>query len=871
MPANLTPMMQQYLTLKEKYSDCLLFFRLGDFYEMFFEDALTAARELDIVLTGRDCGLEERAPMCGVPYHSVDTYISRLIEKGYKVAVCEQLTDPALAKGLVERDVVRVYTPGTVIEESMLNERKNNYIAALFLCANTLGLAYCDVSTGEFTVSEFTSEKWVDELTDELARVQPTEIIANDALFLQETLVKRLQKNSFLECYASWAFEQEQADTRLCAHFHVASLSCFGCEKLASAISAAGALLAYLEETQKNSLAHIRKINVLRRTLYMGLDASTRRNLELTQPLRFEGSKKGTLLYLLDKTLTAMGARLLRAWLEQPLQNMDDINARLDAVEELLKKQSTREALRSALNAIYDIERLCSRIAYGTVHARDCDALRASLARLPKVLETISTLEAGEFRRIAANLDPMEDICALLNAAIVENPPISIKEGGVIRDGFNQEVDSLRSAARDGKSWIAKMEADERAATGIKNLKIGYNRVFGYYIDVTKSYQNLVPYNYQRKQTLANSERYITPELKELEEKIVGAEEKLVSLEYKLFLTLRETLAGCIERLQQDAKLISELDVYRALAQVAFENDYCRPAMQKKGAIHIVDGRHPVVERTLKDSFVPNNTLLDQKENRLLILTGPNMAGKSTYMRQVALIVLMAHVGSFVPAKKAAITVTDRIFTRVGASDNLASGQSTFMVEMSEVSNILNNATANSLLILDEIGRGTSTFDGLSIAWAVLEYIADTAKCGAKTLFATHYHELTELEGKLPGIKNYRISVKEVGDDIIFLRRIVRGGADKSFGVQVARLAGLPDEVIKRAKELLRELEAADINRGIVAELHTPADDAQQLTLFGSPAPDDIVESLKQMNVDALTPLEALNTLYDLHMRAKLR
>ena len=871
MPANLTPMMQQYLTLKEKYSDCLLFFRLGDFYEMFFEDALTAARELDIVLTGRDCGLEERAPMCGVPYHSVDTYISRLIEKGYKVAVCEQLTDPALAKGLVERDVVRVYTPGTVIEESMLNERKNNYIAALFLCANTLGLAYCDVSTGEFTVSEFTSEKWVDELTDELARVQPTEIIANDALFLQETLVKRLQKNSFLECYASWAFEQEQADTRLCAHFHVASLSCFGCEKLASAISAAGALLAYLEETQKNSLAHIRKINVLRRTLYMGLDASTRRNLELTQPLRFEGSKKGTLLYLLDKTLTAMGARLLRAWLEQPLQNMDDINARLDAVEELLKKQSTREALRSALNAIYDIERLCSRIAYGTVHARDCDALRASLARLPKVLETISTLEAGEFRRIATNLDPMEDICALLNAAIVENPPISIKEGGVIRDGFNQEVDSLRSAARDGKSWIAKMEADERTATGIKNLKIGYNRVFGYYIDVTKSYQNLVPYNYQRKQTLANSERYITPELKELEEKIVGAEEKLVSLEYKLFLTLRETLAGCIERLQQDAKLISELDVYRALAQVAFENDYCRPAMQKKGAIHIVDGRHPVVERTLKDSFVPNNTLLDQKENRLLILTGPNMAGKSTYMRQVALIVLMAHVGSFVPAKKAAITVTDRIFTRVGASDNLASGQSTFMVEMSEVSNILNNATANSLLILDEIGRGTSTFDGLSIAWAVLEYIADTAKCGAKTLFATHYHELTELEGKLPGIKNYRISVKEVGDDIIFLRRIVRGGADKSFGVQVARLAGLPDEVIKRAKELLRELEAADINRGIVAELHAPADDAQQLTLFGSPAPDDIVESLKQMNVDALTPLEALNTLYDLHMRAKLR
>ncbi|MCI6965995.1 DNA mismatch repair protein MutS, partial [bacterium] len=601
MPASLTPMMQQYLTLKEKYSDCLLFFRLGDFYEMFFEDALTAARELDIVLTGRDCGLEERAPMCGVPYHSVDSYISRLIEKGYKVAVCEQLTDPALAKGLVERDVVRVFTPGTVIEESMLNERKNNYIAALFLCEDMLGLAYCDVSTGDFTVAELSSEKWQSELTDELARIQPTEIIANDALFLQETLVKRLQSGSFLSCYASWAFEHQQANTRLCAHFGVASLAGFGCDKLTCAVSAAGALLAYLEETQKNSLVHIRKLTVLQRTLFMGLDASTRRNLELTQPLRFEGSKKSTLLYLLDKTSTAMGARLLRAWLEQPLQNLDDINARLDAVEELFKKQHARETLRNALNSIYDIERLCSRIAYGTVHARDCDALRTSLGRLPEVLDAVNTLEAPEFRRIAANLDAMEDICALLKNAIVENPPISVKEGGVIRDGFNSEVDTLREAARNGKSWIAKMEADERAATGIKNLKIGYNRVFGYYIDVTKSYQSLVPYTYQRKQTLANSERYITPELKELEETIVGAEEKLVALEYKLFLELRETLSGCIERLQKNAKLIAELDVYRSFAQVAFENNYCRPHMQKKGAINIVDGRHPVVERSIKE------------------------------------------------------------------------------------------------------------------------------------------------------------------------------------------------------------------------------------------------------------------------------
>ncbi|MBQ6692843.1 MAG: DNA mismatch repair protein MutS, partial [Clostridia bacterium] len=597
-------------------------------------------------------------------------------------------------------------------------------------------------------------------------------------------------------------YEQEQAAERLCKHFAVQNLSCFGCEKLVSAIAAAGALLNYLEETQKNSLAHIRKISVLRRSLYMSLDASTRRNLELTQPLRFEGSKKSTLLYLLDKTTTAMGARLLRAWLEQPLQNMDDINMRLDAVDELVKNPVAREGLKAALNSIYDIERLCSRIAYGTVHARDCDALRASLLRLPDVITALDFLEAPAFRRIAANLDAMEDIASLLCAAIVDTPPISVKEGGIIRDGFHQEVDSLRETSTNGKSWIAKMESDERTATGIKNLKIGYNRVFGYYIDVTKSYQNLVPYHYQRKQTLANSERYITPELKELEETIIGAEEKLVILEYKLFTEIRETLLSAIERLQSDAALIAELDVYRALAHVAFENDYCRPQMQKKGSINIVDGRHPVVERTLKDGFIPNNTLLDAKDNRLLILTGPNMAGKSTYMRQVALIVLMAHIGSFVPAKKAAISVTDRIFTRVGASDNLASGQSTFMVEMMEVAEILREATSNSLVILDEIGRGTSTYDGLSIAWAVVEYIANKEKCGAKTLFATHYHELTELEEQIEGVRNYSIAVKEKGEDIIFLRKIVPGGTDESYGIHVAKLAGVPKAVIKKANDV---------------------------------------------------------------------
>ncbi len=871
MPANVTPMMSQYLRLKEKYGDCLLFFRLGDFYEMFFEDALTASRELEIVLTGRDCGLEERAPMCGVPYHAVDNYIAKLIDKGYKVALCEQLTDPALSKGLVERDVVRIYTAGTIIEESMLDERANNYIVSLYYFDGGVGLAFSDVSTGGFCVMEFQGEGVHQALLDELVRISPNEIIANDSLFVQEPLVKRIQSAYRIHCEDSRNFEPAKAEARLLRHFNISSLSPFGCDKMALAVPAAGALMAYLEETQKNSLAHIRKISVTRRSLFMALDAATRRNLELTKPLHFEGSKRSTLLYLLDKTETAMGARLLRAWIEQPLQNIDEIEARLDAVGELVSSLQGREALGAALDSIYDIERLCSRIAYGTVNARDCVALRASLAKLPAIMELTGKLRAAPYLRIASRLDAMEDIHALLDEAIVDEPPAGVKDGGIIKTGYDAEVDQLREASSNGKDWIARMEADERAATGIKNLKIGYNRIFGYYIDVTKSYQHLVPYNYQRKQTLAGSERYVTPELKELEETITGAEERLIQLEYELFVRVRETLASCIERLQNDATLIAELDVYCALAGAAFENDYCRPKMLANGAISITDGRHPIVERGAKDGFVPNNTQLDQKENRLLILTGPNMAGKSTYLRQVALIVLMAHIGSFVPAKKASISVVDRIFTRIGASDNLASGQSTFMVEMSEVAGILNNATPRSLLILDEIGRGTSTFDGLSIAWAVLEYIVDSARCGAKALFATHYHELTELEGRLPGIKNYRISVKEVGDDVIFLRRIVRGSADKSFGVQVARLAGLPDDVIARAKELLAQLEAADINRDIMGTCVKDKEDEQQLTLFGSPKADDIVETLRVLDVNSLTPMEAMNALYDLHMRAKLK
>ena len=601
----------------------------------------------------------------------------------------------------------------------------------------------------------------------------------------------------------------------------------------------------------------------------MGLDASTRRNLELTKPLHTDSGKKSTLLYHLDKTSTSMGARFLRAAIEQPLQSIDAINERLNAVDELVNKRAEREELSGLLDNIYDIERLCSRIAYGSVNGRDCVSLRVSLEKLPAVIEKAHSLESEAFCRIAKNLDAMEDICALLRDAIVDDPPIGVKDGGVIRAGYNSEVDELREAATNGKGMMAAVEARERAATGIKNLRVGYNRVFGYYIEVTKAYQHLVPYGYIRKQTLANSERYVTEELKELEEKITGAESNLISLEYKLFTEIRETLLGCIDRLQSDSALIAELDFYCSLAHVAFENNYCRPKMQLNGAINIVEGRHPVVESGMKGAFVPNNVQLDQKDNRLLIITGPNMAGKSTYVRQVAIITLMAHIGSFVPAKKAAITIVDRIFTRIGASDNLSGGQSTFMVEMSEVAGILNNATSRSLLILDEIGRGTSTFDGLSIAWAVLEYIADPARCGAKALFATHYHELTELEGKLPGIKNYRITVKEVGDDIIFLRRIVRGGADRSFGVQVARLAGLPDDVIARAKELLKQLEAADINHDIEPVLSGGED--QQMSLFGSCAADDIIGTLSDMQLDTMTPMDAMNALYDLQMRAKLR
>lgn len=877
--ASITPMMQQYLELKEKYKDCLLFFRLGDFYEMFFEDALVGSKEMELTLTGRDCGLKERAPMCGVPYHSVNTYITKLIEKGYKVAICEQLTDPALAQGLVERDVIRVITPGTVIEEQMLDDKQNSYIAAIsaFKDGSSLafGLAYCDVSTGEFYAMTLDGANASTELYSELVRISPREIIAHELVFKDELIAKRIRSKFYTEQIESRAFETARAQELLCDHFGVITLAGFGLKDKSNDVSAPGALLRYLEDTQKNSLIHIKRIVRVIRSRYMCLDATTRHNLELTAPIRFDGNKKYTLLSVLDKTETAMGGRLLRRWIDQPLQIEEEINARLDAVDAMYLGNNEREVLAANLSKVYDIGRLCSKIAYGTVGPRDCLALLSTLEVIPNLIMITLCFQKERTAYIADNLDAMEDIKKLLLAAISPDAPVQAKDGGVIRAGYNSEVDELRDLAENGKKWIEEFEAAERERTGIRTLKVGYNRVFGYYIEVSKSFIGSVPLEYQRKQTLANAERYVTPQLKETEEKLLSAKERCILLEYKLFTEIRETLLGCMDRLKKDAELIAELDALHSLAKVAVQNNYCRPKLNTKGRISITDGRHPVVELSMKDAFIPNSTDMNMNNDRLIILTGPNMAGKSTYMRQVALITLMAHIGSFVPAKSANICITDRIFTRVGASDSLSTGQSTFMVEMSEMANILNNATNRSLLILDEIGRGTSTFDGLSIAWAVTEYISDKYKCGAKALFATHYHELTELEGKLDGVKNYRISVKEHGDTIIFLRRIVRGGADKSFGIQVAKLAGLPDELIDRAKKILADLEASDINNA--ASRVAPNAESEQMSLLGcipdadgsGPNASMIVDELKKLDVERMTPMDALVKLYEISAKAR--
>ena len=865
--ASVTPMMQQYLNLKAKYQDCILFFRLGDFYEMFFDDAKTASRELELTLTGKDCGLEERAPMCGVPYHAVNAYVEKLIARGFKVAICEQLQDPALAKGLVERDVIRIITPGTVIEPTMLDERANNFLLSVCFAGDRAGLSCADVSTGEFYVHEIASAE--DDLRDEVARIAPMEIITNDLVRLRDCL--RREDGSASEQPGSW-YSFPNASDILCRHFQLNDLSPLGLsEEYRAGACAAGALMRYLSETQKNPLDHMTGLRIYQGSDTMLIDRNTRRNLELTESMRGR-SRKGSLLWLLDKTSTAMGGRLLRSWIEQPLVNREKILRRLDAVEEFSDQHVLTMTLSEELQGVYDVERLLSKVAYKSMNARDCLALCNSLSKVPGIRKLLENASSAAVREVRDSLDDLPDLTDLLTRAIDPEAPLAITDGGIIRDGYASMLDEYRTASRDGKQWILDLEQRERDETGIRNLRIQYNKVFGYYIEVTKSFYDLVPYRYQRKQTLANAERYMTPELKEIEQKIVGAEEQSVRLELQLFTEVREQIAMQIGRIQKTAMALKTLDALLSLAKVAVSNHYVRPEMTGDGTLDIIEGRHPVVEQTMDESgFVPNDTHMNSEGSRMCIITGPNMAGKSTYMRQVALITLMAHIGSFVPAKEARIPIVDRIFTRVGASDDLASGQSTFMVEMSETAYILRNATARSLVILDEIGRGTSTFDGLAIAWAVVEYLCDRTRSGAKTLFATHYHELSELEGHIEGVENYCISVKEHGEDVIFLRKIIRGGADRSFGVHVARLAGIPKPVLVRAHEIQARLEVSDINqKGIGQNIldDGPKRQDEQVDMFDY-AKTEIINELQTIDVMALTPMDAINKLFLLREKAR--
>ncbi|MBQ8185140.1 MAG: DNA mismatch repair protein MutS [Lachnospiraceae bacterium] len=866
--AQMTPMMQQYVKTKEEYPGCILFYRLGDFYEMFFEDAVLVSKELELTLTGKDCGLEERAPMCGVPYHAVEGYLTKLVSRGYKVAICEQVEDPKLAKGLVKREVVRIVTPGTNLNPQALDESRNNYIMSIVYLSDRYGLSIADVTTGDYFVTEVDSTR---RLLDEIQKFGPSEIICNHAFYVSGVDIEDMKHRLGIAVYAleDWYFDDELCRKTLLGHFHVSSLEGLGISDMGCGVIGAGALMKYLQETQKSDLSHMTRITPYTFGKYMLLDGSTRRNLELTETLR-EKQKRGSLLWVLDKTRTAMGARALRSMVEQPLICKEEIEKRHEAIAELNDQMITREELREYLNPVYDLERLISRISYQTANARDLIAFKTSLSMLPHIKVLLEGFKSPLMQELYESLDTLEDIHAKIEAAICEEPPISLRDGDIIKDGFHEDVDKYRHAKTEGKNWLAQLEATERERTGIKNLKIKFNKVFGYYLEVTNSYKDMVPDNYMRKQTLVNAERYITPELKELEDTILGAEDRLCSLEYELFCQLRDDIASQVLRIQQTAKAIAQLDVFASLSLVAQRNNYVRPIMNEKGVIDIKNGRHPVVEQMISnDMFIANDTYLDNSAKRIAVITGPNMAGKSTYMRQTALIVLMAQIGSFVPAESARIGIVDRIFTRVGASDDLASGQSTFMVEMTEVANILRNATANSLLILDEIGRGTSTFDGLSIAWAVIEYISNTRILGAKTLFATHYHELTELEGSLNGVHNYCIAVKEKGDDIVFLRKIVKGGADKSYGIQVAKLAGVPDPVITRAKELLEGLIAADIankKRPVPEEL-----EMEQISLMDAVKDDDIILELRDLDVSNLTPIEALNTLYRLQNKVKNR
>ena len=878
---SITPMMQQYLETKKQYKDCIIFYRLGDFYEMFFEDAITASKELEITLTGKNCGLEERAPMCGVPYHAVDSYLNKLVTKGYKVAIVEQVEDPATAKGIVKREVVRIVTPGTNLNTSALDETKNNYLMSIVCVENCFGIAIVDITTGDFFVTEVENNR---ALLDEIYKCMPSEIICNDAFLLTGIDIDDLKNRLNITVFQleSWYFDDDMCKKALTDHFKVYDLSALGIDNYDVGTNAAGALMQYLTETQKNSLSHLTQIIPYSTNKFMILDTSTRRNLELCETLR-EKQKRGSLLWVLDKTKTAMGARMLRSYIEQPLIDKESIIKRQKAIEELNKSLITRDELREYLSPIYDLERLISKVAYKSANPRDLIALLNSLKMLPHIKTVIQDFKSPLFKEITEDLDALDDITSLIDNSINEDPPINIKEGGIIKEGYNEEVDRLRKAKTEGKTWLAELETKEKEKTGIKGLKIKYNKVFGYYLDVTNSYKDLVPDYYVRKQTLTNSERYTTDELKQLEDVILGAEDKLFSLEYNLFSEIRDEISSQVVRIQTTAKALAKIDVFASLAYVAEHNNYVKPNINEKGIIDIKNGRHPVVEKMMPDSmFVTNDTYLDMNNNRVSIITGPNMAGKSTYMRQTALITLMAQIGSFVPATSANIGVCDKIFTRVGASDDLASGQSTFMVEMTEVANILRNATPKSLLILDEIGRGTSTFDGLSIAWAVVEHICDIKLLGAKTLFATHYHELTELEGTMKGVNNYCISVKEQGDNIVFLRKIVKGGADKSYGIQVAKLAGVPDSVINRAKELVAELSNADITakaKEIAANM-TPGNsikgvndnvELHQMSLFDTVKEDDIITEIEELDLGTMTPIDALNHLYKIQNKLRNR
>lgn len=867
--AELSPMMKQYFEIKKNYPDTILFFRLGDFYEMFFEDAKTASKELELVLTGRDCGQQERAPMCGVPFHSADSYIARLVSKGYKVAICEQTEDPKTAKGIVKRDVIRVISAGTVIESSMLDETKNNYLAVLCQTLDSMGICFADVSTGSVYLTSF-SENCDEKAVDEMARFMPTEILLNKEAAALKRLSAFISKKTeaTVEVLSPDSFNFEKAEKTVLSHFNKPLLEALGLDGKQSAVCALGAALSYLYEAQKTDLNNIKEINYYSDAKYMKIGISTRRNLEITETMR-DREKKGSLLWVLDKTKTAMGKRLIRSWLECPLYDCAAISKRHNAVAELCESTKKRNDFVSLMVDIYDMERLMTRVLYNTANAKELLSLKATLAPLPKIKELLKDSKSLLLKDIYNDIDVLEDVYTLVSQAISEDAPFSVREGGMINDNFNAELDELRKIVKGGKSFLTDLETKEQDETGIKKLKIGYNRVFGYYFEVPNAYKEIVPDSYIRKQTLSNCERYITQELKELETKVLGAQERIVSLEYEIFCSVRKKIGEQYERTSRTSKAIATLDTLCSLANVAISNNYTRPDINDSQTIIIKDGRHPVIEKMLKDTpFVPNDTELDCDKNRTAIITGPNMAGKSTYMRQVAIIVMMAQMGSFVPASYASIGLVDSVFTRVGASDDLASGQSTFMVEMSEVAEILDNATSKSLIILDEIGRGTSTYDGMSIAKAVLEYTADKKHLGAKTLFATHYHELTELENEMDGVKNFNIAVKKRGEDIIFLRRIVRGGADGSYGIDVARLAGVPDTVVKRAKVILKSLEENGVAPVMTNAVRKEADDDMQVS-FGSTAESEIIDELKALDVNTLTPIEAMSKLYEISAKAK--